>query len=94
MEQQSQSGRNTAAEAFALCGLTPACLRGLIAHVMHAGERLVYGDSKGHIIMLLCGTRVWPARDLICQDEYQDYIYIHQDHDDWVSQVRRARRQP
>jgi hypothetical protein len=21
--------------------------------------------------MLLCGTRVWPARDLISQDEYQ-----------------------
>ncbi len=56
--------------------------------VLCAGERIVYGDSKGHIIMLLCGTRVWPARDLICQDEYQDYIYIHQDHSDWVSQVR------
>uniref|UniRef100_A0A7S0WPJ8 EF-hand domain-containing protein n=1 Tax=Chlamydomonas leiostraca TaxID=1034604 RepID=A0A7S0WPJ8_9CHLO len=52
-----------------------------------AGEQLVYGDSKGHVIMLLCGTREWPARDLISTDEHQDYIYIHQEHTDWVSQV-------
>jgi hypothetical protein len=31
----------------------------------------VYGDSKGHVIMLLCGTREWPARDLISTDEHQ-----------------------
>ena len=37
--------------------------------------------------MLLCGTREWPARDLISTEEHQDYIYIHQDHNDWVSQV-------
>ncbi|KAJ9529394.1 hypothetical protein QJQ45_013762 [Haematococcus lacustris] len=52
-----------------------------------SGEQLVYGDSKGHIIMLLCGTREWPARDLISTDEHQDYIHIHQEHTDWVSQV-------
>ena len=38
--------------------------------------------------MLLCGTREWPARDLISTEEHQDYIYIHQDHSDWVSQAR------
>jgi hypothetical protein len=55
---------------------------------MHtSGERIVYGDSKGSVVMLLCGTRVWPARDLICQDEYQDYMTVHSDHNDWVSQV-------
>lgn len=48
----------------------------------------MYGDSKGHVVMLLCGTREWPARDLISTEEHQDYIYIHQDHTDWVSQVR------
>ncbi|GAX72651.1 hypothetical protein CEUSTIGMA_g107.t1 [Chlamydomonas eustigma] len=52
-----------------------------------AGEQLVYGDSKGHVVMLLCGTREWPARDLISTEEHQDYIYIHQEHSDWVSQV-------
>ena len=56
-----------------------------------AGEQLVYGDSKGHVVMLLCGTREWPARDLISTEEHQDYIYIHQDHNDWVSQVRESR---
>lgn len=53
-----------------------------------AGEQLVYGDSKGHVNMLLCGTREWPARDLISTDEHQDYINIHKDHSDWVSQAR------
>ncbi|GIL56855.1 hypothetical protein Vafri_12156, partial [Volvox africanus] len=52
-----------------------------------AGEQLVYGDSKGAAIMLLCGSREWPARDLISTEEHQDYIYIHQDHQDWVSQI-------
>ena len=56
------------------------------------GEQLVYGDSKGHVVMLLCGTREWPARDLISTEEHQDYIYIHQDHNDWVSQVGRVTR--
>ena len=41
--------------------------------------------------MLLCGTREWPARDLISTEEHQDYIYIHQDHNDWVSQVKVTR---
>ncbi|KAG2439805.1 hypothetical protein HYH02_010440 [Chlamydomonas schloesseri] len=53
-----------------------------------AGEQLVYGDSKGAVVMLLCGSREWPPRDLISTDEHQDYIYIHQDHTDWVSQIK------
>jgi hypothetical protein len=36
-----------------------------------AGEQLVYGDSKGAAIMLLCGSREWPARDLISTEEHQ-----------------------
>lgn len=36
-----------------------------------AGEQLVYGDSKGAAIMLLCGSREWPARDMISTDEHQ-----------------------
>ena len=50
----------------------------------------MYGDSKGNVTMLLCGTREWPARDLICTDEHQDYIFIHQEHEDWVSRVGEA----
>eukprot|EP00798_Chlamydomonas_sp_ICE-L_P024012 gene24012-9585_t len=51
------------------------------------GEQIVYGDSKGHLVMLLCGTKEWPARDLISTEEHQDYLYIHQEHTDWVSKV-------
>jgi WD40 repeat protein len=40
-----------------------------------------------HVVMVLCSSREWPARDLISTEEHQDYIYIHQDHTDWVSQV-------
>ncbi len=71
----------------AWCSLSGFKLSRLVLHVCNAGERIVYGDSKGNVIMLLCGTRVWPARDLICQDEYQDYIVVHDEHEDWVSQV-------
>lgn len=53
-----------------------------------AGEQLVYGDTKGSVLMLLCGTREWPARDMISTDEHQDYICIHAEHTDWVTQVR------
>jgi hypothetical protein len=30
-----------------------------------AGERVVYGDSRGAAVLLLCGSRGMPARDLI-----------------------------
>lgn len=56
-----------------------------------AGEQLLYGDSKGEITMLLCGTREWPARDLIATEEHQDYITVHREHTDWVSQVCRRK---
>ncbi|KXZ51188.1 hypothetical protein GPECTOR_13g675 [Gonium pectorale] len=46
----------------------PQCLT-LVTN--EAGEQLVYGDSKGAAIMLLCGSREWPARDLISTDEHQ-----------------------
>ncbi|KAF5835754.1 WD40-repeat-containing domain protein [Dunaliella salina] len=52
-----------------------------------SGEQLVYGDSKGEVNMLLCGTREWPARDLISTDEHQDYLTVHKEHNDWISQV-------
>jgi hypothetical protein len=42
--------------------------------------------------MLLCSTREWPARDLISTDEHQDYLVVHKEHSDWVSQVRARRR--
>lgn len=30
-----------------------------------AGERVVYGDTTGAAVLLLCGSRELPARDLI-----------------------------
>lgn len=48
----------------------------------------MYGDSKGEVNMLLCSTREWPARDLVSTDEHQDYLTVHKEHTDWISQVR------
>lgn len=54
---------------------TPQCLT--LVH-NDAGEQIVYGDSKGAAIMLLCGSREWPARDMISGAEHQDYVMVHQ----------------
>lgn len=42
----------------------------LALHVLSgdAGERVVYGDSRGAAVLLLCGSRELPARDLISTD--------------------------
>lgn len=48
----------------------------------------MYGDSKGEVNMVLCGTREWPARDMVSTDEHQDYLTVHKEHTDWISQVR------
>lgn len=36
-----------------------------------AGERVVYGDSKGAAVLLLCGSRELPARDLVSIDNHK-----------------------
>eukprot|EP00775_Hariotina_reticulata_P009116 gene9116-9285_t len=53
-----------------------------------AGERVVYGDSNGDTVLLLCGSRELPARDLISTDNHKDYLYLHKDHNDWITKVQ------
>lgn len=36
-----------------------------------AGERVVYGDTSGGALLLLCGGRELPARDLISTDDHK-----------------------
>lgn len=45
----------------------------LSLHVLSgdAGERVVYGDSTGATVLLLCGSRELPARDLISTDNHK-----------------------
>jgi len=38
-------------------------------------------------VLLLCGGRELPARDLISTDDHKDYIYLHREHGDWVTKV-------
>jgi hypothetical protein len=46
----------------------PLCLCSLAGD---AGERVVYGDTAGAAVLLLCGGRELPARDLISTDEHK-----------------------
>jgi hypothetical protein len=46
----------------------PQCLAVLSGD---AGERVVYGDSRGAAVLLLCGSRELPARDLISTDTHK-----------------------
>lgn len=45
----------------------------LALHVLSgdAGERAVYGDSRGAAVLLLCGSRELPARDLISTETHK-----------------------
>lgn len=45
----------------------------LALHVLSgdAGERVVYGDSRGAAVLLLCGSRELPARDLISTETHK-----------------------
>jgi hypothetical protein len=36
-----------------------------------AGERVVYGDSRGSAVLLLCGSRELPPRDLITTETHK-----------------------
>lgn len=36
-----------------------------------SGERVVYGDTKGAVVLLLCGSRELPARDLISTEQHK-----------------------
>lgn len=36
-----------------------------------AGERVVYGDSRGDVVLLLCGSRELPPRDLISTETHK-----------------------
>jgi hypothetical protein len=45
----------------------------LALHVLSgdAGERVVYGDSRGAAVLLLCGSRELPPRDLISTETHK-----------------------
>jgi hypothetical protein len=50
-------------------------------------EKVVYGDSKNNIHMLLCDHRELPPRDLISTQDHCDYILLHREHQEWITQV-------
>jgi len=41
-----------------------------------AGERVAYGDDRGSVLLLLCGSRELPARDLISTDAHKVRTYV------------------
>lgn len=63
----------------------PSCLASLQTQT---AERVVYGDSKGGVVLLCCSQRELPPRDLIHSDSHQDYVHLHREHSDWVTRVR------
>lgn len=59
-----------------------------ICAVDHAdNEFTIYGDSKGATILLTCGVRELPPRDLICTNHHSDYEVLYNEHTDWITQV-------
>ena len=50
-------------------------------------EHVIYGDTNGTIVLLLCDSTELPARDLLYTAHHQDYMNIHTEHTDWVSKV-------
>jgi hypothetical protein len=62
----------------------PTCLASLATK---AAERVVYGDSKGGVMLLCCSMRESPPRDLIYTERHKDYVHLHTEHSDWVSKV-------
>lgn len=51
-------------------------------------ECVIYGDTKGTIVLLLCDSNELPARDLLHTAYHQDYMNVHTEHTDWVTKVR------
>lgn len=51
----------------------------LALHVLSgdAGERVVYGDSRGAAVLLLCGSRELPPRDLISTETHKVRAVLH-----------------
>jgi hypothetical protein len=48
---------------------------------------VLYGDTKGIIVLLLCDSNELPARDLLHTAYHQDYMNMHTEHTDWVTKV-------
>ena len=61
----------------------PLCLSSAVDEKTEQ-ENIIYGDDSGAAIMLQCGRGELPARVL----KPGDFTYAHDDHTDWVTQVR------
>ena len=61
----------------------PLCLSSAVGEKTEQ-ENIIYGDDSGAAIMLQCGRGELPARVL----KPGDFTYVHDDHTDWVTQVR------
>lgn len=67
----------------------PLCLSSAVGEKTEQ-ENIIYGDDSGAAIMLQCGRGELPARVL----KPGDFIYVHDDHSDWVTQVRLQLAEP
>ena len=61
----------------------PLCLSSAVDEKTEQ-ENMIYGDDSGSTIILQCGRVDLPARSL----KPGDYQIVHDDHTDWVTQVR------
>lgn len=61
----------------------PLCLSSAVEEKSEQ-ENIIYGDDSGAVIMLQCGRPDMPVKVL----KQGDFLYVHDDHTDWVTQVR------
>ena len=61
----------------------PLCLSSAVEEKSEQ-ENIIYGDDSGAVIMLQCGRPEMPVKVL----KQGDFQYVHDDHTDWVTQVR------
>lgn len=65
---------------------TPTCVNRI---VLNETERVMYGDSLGMVNMILADTtEAFKSRDLLYTEHTQDYVCLHDRHEDWVTRVR------
>jgi hypothetical protein len=65
---------------------TPTCVNRI---VLNDSEHVMFGDSVGMVNMILAETsEPFKSRDLLYTEHTQDYVCLHDKHDDWVTKVR------
>lgn len=64
---------------------TPTCVNRI---VLNETEQVMYGDSLGMVNMILADTtESFKSRDLLYTEHTQDYVCLHDKHEDWVTKV-------